>query len=315
MASEQLRRGGQAEASSDLGFAQALTNVEWCDHSRRQHRHALGPRHPSPAFVATRTTALATSDSRHHALAPGAVRRTQDTETSPATMRQSPPAKGKNRGKPSSTGSPSPESVVADGFMRMDVRQAKHEMAQTGEGPHPQGLPLAELVAAQTSSALGRLWLRRSAEERQRWEEAAAKCETGQKWEEAAAKCETGQERYRDGFHFFSESLRERRSFLDRKLVPPPGPADRKRLWVRSSGQVAARTRPDKRNHPGTGLDSMPRPTRVLWEVNGGFVPYPKAAEAAEAAEATEAAELRAASAAASATFRRRASSWTPGPS
>ena len=188
-------------------------------------------------------------------------------------MRQSPPANGKNRGKPSSTGSPSPESVVADGFMRMDVRQAKHEMAQTGEGPYPQGLPLAEWVAAQTSSALGRLWLRRSAEERQRWEEAAAKCETGQK-------------RYRDGFHFFSESLRERRSFLDRKLVPPPGPADRKRLWVRSSGQVAARTRPDKRNHPGTGLDSMPRPTRVLWEVNGGFVPYPKAAEAAEAAEA-----------------------------
>ena len=135
-------------------------------------------------------------------------------------MRQSPPAKGKNRGKPSSTGSPSPESVVADGFMRMDVRQAKHEMAQTGEGPHPQGLPLAELVAAQTSSALGRLWLRRSAEERQRWGEAAAKCQTGQK-------------RYRDGFHLFSASLRERRSFHEqrdirplRTLIPPPGPAE-----------------------------------------------------------------------------------------
>jgi len=240
MASKQHRRGGQAEASSDLGFGREFTNVEW----------------------------------------------TQDTETSPATMRQSPPANGKNRGKPSSTGSPSPESVVADGFMRMDVRQAKHEMAQTGEGPYPQGLPLAEWVAAQTSSALGRLWLRRSAEERQRWEEAAAKCETGQK-------------RYRDGFHFFSVSLRERRSFHEQRDIgplrtlaapyagiPPPGPAYRKRRWMRSSGQVAARTWPDERNHPGTGLDSMPSPTPELWEVNVGFVPYPKAAEAAEAAEA-----------------------------
>ena len=197
-------------------------------------------------------------------------------------MRQSPPAKGKNRGKPSSTGSPSPESVVADGFMRMDVRQAKHEMAQTGEGPHPQGLPLAELVAAQTSSALGRLWLRRSAEERQRWGEAAAKCQTGQK-------------RYRDGFHLFSASLRERRSFHEqrdirplRTLIPPPGPAELttrfslagQRRWVRSSGQVAARTWPDERNHPGTGLECMPSPTPELWVVNVGFVPYPKAAPA-----------------------------------
>jgi hypothetical protein len=105
----------------------------------------LAPATLVPAFVATaRTTALATSDSRHHALAPGAVRRTQDTNTSPATMRQRPPAKGKNRGKPSSTGSPSPDAVVADGFMRMDLRQAKHETVQICEGPYPQVLPLGE---------------------------------------------------------------------------------------------------------------------------------------------------------------------------
>ena len=277
MASEQHRRGGQAEASSDLGFEQALTNVEWCDHSRRQH---LAPATLAPAFVATaRTTALATSDSRHHALAPGAVRRTQDTETSPATMRQSPPANGKNRGKPSSTGSPSPDEVVADGLMQMDLRQAKHETAQTGEGPYRQGLPLAEWVAAQTSPMPAqRHWLRQSAEERQRWEEAAAKCQTGQK-------------RYRDGFHFFSvcrlrvpRRVPELRVMPLSKLVPPPGPAYRKRRWVRSSGQVSARTRPDERNHPGTWPSgTWPSPTRELWEVNVGFVPYPKAAAEARA--------------------------------
>ena len=54
-------------------------------------------------------------------------------------MRQSPPAIWKNRGKPSSTGSPSPDEVVADGFMGMDPGQAKHETAQTCEGPSPQG--------------------------------------------------------------------------------------------------------------------------------------------------------------------------------
>ena len=109
--------------------------------------------------------ALATSDSRHHALAPGAVRRTQDTETSPATMRQSPPANGKNRGKPSSTGSPSPDEVVADGFMRMDPGQAKHETAQTCEGPYPQGLPLAECgLLGCTQLSRKRRWVRSSDE-------------------------------------------------------------------------------------------------------------------------------------------------------
>ena len=105
----------------------------------------LAPATLAPAFVATaRTTALATSDSRHHALAPGAVRRTQDTGTSPATKRQSPPANGKNRGQPSSTGSPSPDEVVADGFMRMDLGQAKHATVQTCEVPYPQVLPVVE---------------------------------------------------------------------------------------------------------------------------------------------------------------------------
>jgi len=162
MASKQHRRGGQAEASSDLGFGREFTNVEW----------------------------------------------TQDTETSPATMRQSPPAIWKNRGKPSWTGSPSPDEVVAGGFVRINPGQAKHETAQTCEGPYPQGLPLAECG------------------------------------------------------------------------LPGCAQLTRKRRWVRSSGQVAARTWPDERNHPGTGLD----PTRELWVANFGFVPYPKAAEAAEAA-------------------------------
>ena len=188
----------------------------------------------------------------------------------------------KNRGKPSSTDSPSPDEVVADGFMQMDLRQAKHETAQTGEDPYPQGLPLAEcgLLRRETSSAMRRLWLRRSAEERQRWGEAAAKCQKGQK-------------RYRDGFHLFSASLRGRRSFHEQRDIRPlrtlPGPAELttrfslagQRRWVRSSGQVAARTWPDERNHPGTGLECMPSPTPELWVVNVGFVPYPEAAEAA----------------------------------
>ena len=59
-------------------------------------------------------------------------------------MRQSPPANGKNRGKPSSTDSPSPDEVVADGFMRMDLGQAKHETVQTCEVPYPQVLPVVE---------------------------------------------------------------------------------------------------------------------------------------------------------------------------
>ena len=59
-------------------------------------------------------------------------------------MRQSPPAIWKNRGKPSSTGSPSPDDVVADGFMRMDLGQAKHATVQTCEVPYPQVLPVVE---------------------------------------------------------------------------------------------------------------------------------------------------------------------------
>ena len=134
-------------------------------HSRRQHRQHLAPATLAPAVATARTTALATSDSRHHALAPGAVRRTQDTETSPATMRQSPPAIWKNRGKPSSTGSPSPDEVVADGFMRMDPGQAKHETAQTCEGPYPQGLPLAECgLLGCTQLSRKRRWVRSSDE-------------------------------------------------------------------------------------------------------------------------------------------------------
>jgi hypothetical protein len=129
-------------------------------HSRRQHRQHLAPATLAPAVATARTTALATSDSRHHALAPGAVRRTQDTETSPATMRQSPPAIWKNRGKPSSTGSPSPDDVVADGFMRMDPGQAKHETAQTCE-PYTQGLPLAECgLLASIQLSRKRRWVR-----------------------------------------------------------------------------------------------------------------------------------------------------------
>ena len=118
-------------------------------HSRRQHRQHLAPATLAPAVATARTTALATSDSRHHALAPGAVRRTQDTETSPATAAE-----------PSSTGSPSPDDVVADGFMRMDPGQAKHETAQTCE-PYTQGLPLAECgLLASIQLSRKRRWVR-----------------------------------------------------------------------------------------------------------------------------------------------------------
>ena len=78
----------------------------------------LAPATLAPAFVATaRTTALATSDHRHHALAPGAVRRAQDTRTSPATKRQSPPA---------------------------DLGQAKQETVQACKVPYPQVLPVVK---------------------------------------------------------------------------------------------------------------------------------------------------------------------------
>ena len=105
----------------------------------------LGPCHLAPAFVPTaRTTALATSDHRHHALAPGVVRRIQDTGTSPATKRQSPPDKWEELWQTLIDQRPSSDEVVADGFMRMDLRQAKHETVQTCEGPYPQRVPLGE---------------------------------------------------------------------------------------------------------------------------------------------------------------------------
>ena len=214
----------------------------------------LAPATLAPAVATARTTALATSDSRHHALAPGAVRRTQDTETSPAraaaataaatevamaaargaavraaaataaaatavaatavatAMRQSPPAIWKNRGKPSSTGSPSPDEVVADGFMGMDPGQAKHETAQTCEGPSPEG------------------WLLGGP--------------------------------YPQGW-------------LAEYNVGLKGCIQRSRKRLKEAGG----TRPDERNHSGrTSL------TREVWVPNFGFLPYPKDAEAAEAA-------------------------------
>ena len=113
----------------------------------------LAPATLAPAFVATaRTTALATSDHRHHALAPGGVRRFTFSQGLPLgepakaaaaqTLRQSPPANGKNRGTPSSTVGPTPDS------MRTDLGQATHETVQTGEGLYSQGLPLDPVCAA-----------------------------------------------------------------------------------------------------------------------------------------------------------------------
>ena len=220
----------------------------------------LAPATLAPAFVATaRTTALATSDSRHHALAPGVVRRIQDTGTSPASPLEvasslTPPSverpSRKNRGRsitaghemdlrmdppyeevvdsfftwekeagkmgemgeeeagvevpicatvmwpspsaPPPTGSPSPDEVVADSFMNLEhaawstesscsgpssapgsssspssetahdvavleagvnLGQAEHETVQAGEGPYPQGLPLAEPAESDAAQA------------------------------------------------------------------------------------------------------------------------------------------------------------------
>ena len=118
MASVQLRPSGQAEARSEPGFGRALTNIGLCAPLPSPAPPCTWPQPPAPASVATaRTTALATSDHRHHALAPGAVRRAQDTRTSPATKRQSPPA---------------------------DLGQAKQETVQACKVPYPQVLPVVK---------------------------------------------------------------------------------------------------------------------------------------------------------------------------
>jgi len=95
-----------------------LTNIGLCAPLPSPAPPCTWPQPPAPASVATaRTTALATSDHRHHALAPGAVRRAQDTRTSPATKRQSPPA---------------------------DLGQAKQETVQACKVPYPQVLPVVK---------------------------------------------------------------------------------------------------------------------------------------------------------------------------
>ena len=167
----------------------------------------LAPATLAPAFVATvRTIALVTFDSRHHALAPGVVRRTQRSGMSPAEQRLSltPESKGrptrKNRGRSELPNayeselrrSPSPEELVADSFMNLEhaawstesscsgpssapgsssspssetahdvavleagvnLGQAEHETVQAGEGPYPQGLPLAEPAESDAAQA------------------------------------------------------------------------------------------------------------------------------------------------------------------
>ena len=169
MASVQRRRGGQAEASSDLGLWRASTDVHWCAPSTHVASTAstLAPATLAPAFVATaRTTALATSDSRHHALAPGVVRRTQPIGMSPAEQRRSsltpeslerPPRK--NRGRSITAGyemdsrkDPPYEEVVDRFFMRETEAKEMGEMGEEEAGEEV-AMEMGEVLEVRSTSA------------------------------------------------------------------------------------------------------------------------------------------------------------------